>query len=164
MIKLNLGSGSDYMEGWINVDLYTGHTTDERFDVKQLPYQDNSVDEIKAFHIIEHFPWTEGLVAIREWYRVLKPNGRLWLETPDLLESCKEYVNGDEYTRDELIGHFFSEAGDSPGQTHYVLFSETKMKKIMELTGFTTINRIAPSSNYSQLYPANIFLCLEAFK
>lgn len=163
-IRLNLGSGDDYMEGWINVDLYAKRA-DQRYDIKKLPYTDNSVDEIKVFHVIEHFPWFEANDALREWRRVLKPKGRLWLETPDMLESFREYVNAtDQNYRYRLNGHIFSEAGGSPGQTHYFLLTEADLFKILKESGFTSANRIQPSSTYLSHFPPHIFLCVEAFK
>lgn len=164
MIKLNLGCGNDYMEGWVNIDQYAPHKVDERYDIIKLPYENNTVDEIKAFHVIEHFPWSKGNEALREWYRVLKPGGRIWLETPDFLESCRMYAMGDDKTRYALLGHFFSEGGDTPGQVHYFLFSEPQLKTQMTWAGFKNITRITPSSGYSKQYPPNIFLCVEAFK
>jgi SAM-dependent methyltransferase len=164
MIRLNLGSGNDYMEGWINIDQYAPHKVDARFDIIKLPYDNNTVDEIKAFHVIEHFPWSKGNEALREWYRVLKPQGRLWLETPDFLASCREYVNGDNNVRNILNGHFFSEAGDTPGQLHYLLFSEEQLAMQLGWAGFHSIKRIEPSSGYSKSLPTRLFLCVEAFK
>ncbi len=164
MIRLNLGSGGDYMEGWVNVDQYTEHKTDQRYDISKLPYQNESVDEIKAFHVIEHFPWSKGIEALREWHRVLKPGGRLWLETPDLLGSCIAYVNGDSNTRKMLNGHFFSEAGDRPGQLHYLLFSQEDLTMVLGWAGFHSVKRIEPSSGYSKSMSSELFLCVEAYK
>lgn len=167
--KLHLASGTDYLEDYINVDLYPldGHPVDAQFDVAKLPYPDNSVDEIRAFHIIEHFEWNEGNRILAEWSRVLKPGGRLWLETPDFLASCAAFVSGDSNTRLNLLGHFFA-TPHIPGQTHKFLFEENQLRAQLQWAKFTQVNRIAPSSKYLQVpfYQARpeIFLCVEAFK
>ena len=82
MIKLNLGSGCITYEGFINIDnisIKSGRG-DELIDVimdlekDKLPYEDNSVDEIKADNILEHIG--DGLIFLmNECHRVLKPEG-----------------------------------------------------------------------------------------
>ena len=46
-----------------------------------LPFRDASFDAIIAQHAIEHLPDVD--VALREWKRLLKPNGRIALATPN---------------------------------------------------------------------------------
>ena len=46
----------------------------------QLPLEDNSVDFVVSSHVIEHFP--DPIKALREWYRVVKPGGYLYIIAP----------------------------------------------------------------------------------
>jgi predicted SAM-dependent methyltransferase len=85
MNKLNLGCGDDILEGWINIDAYNP-IAQVKADVSSLPYDDNFADVILASHVIEHFHFHDGFKVINEWKRVLKPDGKLIIETPDLLE------------------------------------------------------------------------------
>ena len=48
---------------------------------------DASVDEIEACHLFEHLALHEAHAALREWARVLKPGGRLFLELPNF-DAC----------------------------------------------------------------------------
>lgn len=79
-MKLNLGSGNDYREGWVNVDLY--QHADERFDLATFPYPitENSVDEIYAAHILEHLPSTVD--ALEEWWRICKNGAKITVRVP----------------------------------------------------------------------------------
>jgi predicted SAM-dependent methyltransferase len=169
-LKLHLACGYDYNEEYINIDLYSPEDAkcDARFDVKKLPYPDNSVDEIKAFHIIEHFDFLEIKNILDEWYRVLKPNGRLYLETPDLLETCRSFVEGSptcdiEQWRIRLYGHMFAQPW-VPGQTHKFLFTETQLRTNLSWSGFKFVRRLPPASNYVMPETAHLFLTVEAFK
>lgn len=164
-LKLHLACGHDYLNDFINIDLYPveGVVTDAQFDVAKLPYDDNTVDEIRAFHIIEHFDFYEGQNVMKEWYRVLKPGGRLWLETPDFLETCKAFVKGDSDFRILLYGHFFAMPW-IPGQTHKFLFTEEQLRTQLEWTGFKNTNRLPPCSNYLRPDTYDLFLNVESFK
>lgn len=169
-LKLHLACGHDYTEGYINVDLYAPEDAkcDVRFDVMKLPYPDNSIDEIKAFHIIEHFHFFEVKDVLNEWYRVLKPGGRLWIETPDFLESCRSFVEGSptmniEDWRILLYNHFFAHPW-VPGQTHKFLFTESQLTTNLSWAGFKIIKRSAPASGYVMPHTAHLFLNMEAFK
>lgn len=46
-----------------------------------LPFHNASFDAIVGQHVIEHLPDIDA--ALREWHRLLKPNGRLALATPN---------------------------------------------------------------------------------
>ena len=46
----------------------------------QLPFEDSSVDFVISSHVIEHFP--DPIKALKEWYRVVKPGGYLYIIAP----------------------------------------------------------------------------------
>lgn len=164
MIKLNLGSGEEKLEGYINVDLYS-EFSDIKCDVRKLSYNDNSVDEIRAYHIIEHFNFKEAYDIIKEWYRVLKPGGLILIETPDLLGSCKKFVESDENERINLYGHFFSTAWVGDWMIHKFLYTETQLRGLLNQTGFKNIIRCEPNSKaFFESNIKEIFLNMKAIK
>jgi glycosyltransferase involved in cell wall biosynthesis len=164
-IKLNLGCGDEILSGYINCDIDSAGA-DMMFDAAKIPFPDNSIDEIRAYHLIEHFPFRKGLEVLKEWFRVLKPSGKLVLETPDFLNTCKKFIEVDEQTRIVLYGHFFAWPDLSPWQTHYFLFTEIQMFWSLQTIGFTNIQRVPPDSIYAKCNPEwqELYLKVEAYK
>lgn len=85
-IKLNLGCGKDYQEGFINIDcLQEGIKVDVYHNLKTpLPYKDNSVDCVRSIAILEHFNMYDGVVVFKDWCRILKPGGELIVKVPNV--------------------------------------------------------------------------------
>lgn len=88
IIKLNIGCGTDYKKGWVNVDNNSDNNItklDLNHDLRNpLPYKDGSVDFIFNEHFLEHLTVEEGQSAIKDMMRVLKPGGVLRIAMPDL--------------------------------------------------------------------------------
>jgi len=142
VIRLNLGCGDLLMKGWVNVDLYC-ELADVKSDVRKLPFPDEYADEIYSSHVIEHFHFKEAFEVLREWNRVLKPGGKITLETPDLYLSCKKFVESDnDYRVANLYPHFFSEAWRGPGFYHLFLYTEEQLRWTLGVCGFKNMNRI----------------------
>ena len=144
MIKLNLGCGIYYKPGYINIDKFESEIADEVADICHLQYEDNSVNEIEASHIIEHFDVITLPFLIAEWFRVLKPNGKLVIEAPDFnrgyLKLLKERNLKKRNTRRFLFGI------DLPGNTHKIGLTTKFLKNILISTGFTNLNSLKPQS------------------
>ncbi|MEK7549176.1 MAG: methyltransferase domain-containing protein, partial [Patescibacteria group bacterium] len=143
--KLNLGCGDLILKGFINIDLYSDKAQ-LKCNGKYLPFKDNSIDEIYASHLIEHFDFKEGFDVLKEWLRVLKVEGKLIIETPDLLESAKKFIEANEQERINFYSHFFSEPWID-GQWHKFLYTYTQLKWTLEQVGFRSIEKI-PALRY----------------
>lgn len=61
-------------------------------DVRNIPLADESVDGVFNCHVLEHLCEQDGRRALREFHRVLKPEGELVLLTPDLKAVAKEIL------------------------------------------------------------------------
>lgn len=144
-VRLNLGCGDWLLNDFINCDLYN-LKADKQFDARKLPFDDESVDEIYACHLIEHFNFHEAFDVLKEWKRALKPGGLLRIETPDMLKSCKAFVEADEQGRISLYSHFFSEPWID-GQLHKFLYTWQQMKWALDLIGFKDIIQV-PALRY----------------
>ena len=74
-VKVNLGGGQWREEGWINLDICDLPEVDIVHDLTKFPwpFEDESVDEIKSQHLIEHFDGPTFIKFMEECYRILKP-------------------------------------------------------------------------------------------
>lgn len=90
-LKLNLGSGGIEYPGYLSVDLHD-RRANIIMDATKLDLYDSSVSEIMASHLFEHLnPW-RAVDALKEWYRVLKPGGKLIMEMPDMENLCRKFL------------------------------------------------------------------------
>jgi SAM-dependent methyltransferase len=78
-MKLNLGCSDRILKGYVNVDLC--EPADEIVDLRMpWPWEDNSVEFIMAYDIIEHLP--DPIHTMNEAWRVLKEGGIMAIEVP----------------------------------------------------------------------------------
>jgi predicted SAM-dependent methyltransferase len=85
--KLQLGSGSNLYDGWLNTDVSDFKRKNEvvYLDARQpFPLPENAFDFVFSEHMIEHLTYTDGQHCLRECRRVLRPGGRLRIATPSL--------------------------------------------------------------------------------
>ncbi len=66
--------------GYIKCDLYPNAPDVECIDMQATPYSDMSFDLVIASHILEHV--ADDTKALKEIYRILKPEGYAILQTP----------------------------------------------------------------------------------
>ena len=91
-MKLNLGCGTNRIEGFINVDIDPSVGADENFSLLgKFPYADESIAEVVAYHILEHIPKHFHSQIYSEIYRVLEPTGKLTLSFPEWSTCVKYY-------------------------------------------------------------------------
>jgi predicted SAM-dependent methyltransferase len=164
-IKLHLGCGDQHLDGWINSDYYDLRVADVQVDASKIPLPDNSVDEIYASHLIEHFDFHQGWTLLGEWHRVLKKSGKLTLETPDLLGLCQEFPKADTNGKVMLYGAFFGFPWYE-GNGHKFLYTEVQLFWTLSKVGFTNILRVKPDSIYARSAPQfeSTFLKVESYK
>lgn len=81
--KLNLGCSTRPLPGYTNVDARSECKPDVVANVRDLPFDDESFELVRASHVLEHFPPHEMPNVLREWWRVLKPGGYLVIAVPN---------------------------------------------------------------------------------
>ena len=136
-IRLNLGCGERLLPGYVNWDRKTGQ------EAYPLPLPAGSVDEVRASHILEHFPQGQTADVLREWVRVLKPGGVLRIAVPDFdwivneYQASKSQENGSHYP---LMGFLFGGQVDDDDY-HFNCFDYGGLALAFETFGLTDIGR-----------------------
>jgi len=96
-IKLNVGCGTDYKKGWINIDNNSDENIEKldlNWDMRNpLPFADDSVDFVFNEHFFEHLSPEDGVKVMQDLRRVLKPSGVLRIAMPDLEVVVNTYLN-----------------------------------------------------------------------
>jgi hypothetical protein len=128
-IKLNLGGGNVEMPGYMNIDHHNGK------EAYPLDIADNSVEEIRASHILEHFSYYETGRVLQNWFSKLKPGGTLKVAVPDFKRICDKYSKGDGSS---LNGHLFG--GQISGDDfHKATFDEGSLTALLQSAGFCDV-------------------------
>lgn len=107
---IEIGSGGRHLvKGSILVDIITdySHTSpyhvDYIADAHNLPkIESGSLDYVCASHVLEHL--TNPIKAIKEWARILKRGGIMWLKIPDKRKTFD--IKRERTTLDHMIEDF----------------------------------------------------------
>jgi predicted SAM-dependent methyltransferase len=149
MIKLNLGgveefeggSGSPRLVDFTNIDICPNlRGVDIVCDIANLPmFKDISVDEIRVSHAIEHLPLDKIDLALKEWHRILIPNGLLRIYCPDAKKIAQDFVENKidcvKYSR-LLFGN-----QDYKENYHLLAIDRQRLDELVISAGFKIIGR-----------------------
>jgi SAM-dependent methyltransferase len=85
-MKLNLGCGQNRLEGYVNVDREAAVAPDVVMNLERFPwpFEDGSVDEVLAAHVLEHVGATAELFTgiMKELYRICRNGAKLTIVVP----------------------------------------------------------------------------------
>ena len=100
--KLNVGSGTNILRGYLNLDHYNFPGTDVVWDINRFPwpFPDDHFSEILLSHIIEHVD--DVVSTMSEVWRVSKDGAIINVEVP--------YFSSLNMVKDPTHKHFFSSA------------------------------------------------------
>lgn len=175
-IKLNLGCASRPLPGFVNIDLDSLDEIKHRYpnvdipddveifnyDIFNLPYEDNTVELVKADSLLEHLSFLEERKLFLEVARVLCSGGIFEFSVPDFEETVRLWLNAKDewkefYRNDpEAIAqsHWFGQYSyefdnrwgyltasifgpqNSKGQFHKNCYTEGKIRAILKFLNF----------------------------
>lgn len=129
-LNVEFGCGNrKTIAGWICHDREVDIT-------KPLPYNDGSVDMIRAEHVCEHVSGPEFLRFLEECYRILKPGGKARISMPVICpDQYKPVAIADSAKiRDLILNH-----------GHQAAYTPTLMFTYAHVAGFTKLGYSIPT-------------------
>ncbi len=143
--RLHIG-GKQARPGWEIIDALPGPHVNHVGDASDLArFADGTFAEVYASHVLEHFDYHEELAQVlREWRRVLRPGGTLYVSVPDLERLCHLYVTPrlPSAVRFDLMRMIFGGHLDAYDY-HMAGLDESLLGDYLERAGFVAIRRVA---------------------
>lgn len=137
-MKLNIGCGYAYLQGYLNVDASGDSLADAIMEAHDLRLEAASVDEIVASQLIEHLGFFKGKYFLAECFRVLKPGGTLRLETPHLESTFDIFCAGDRIAREYALTWLYG--AETTGMEHRFCFPVELLQELTAAAGFDLIH------------------------
>jgi predicted SAM-dependent methyltransferase len=154
--KLHIGCGGNVLDGWLNADYDPHSETILRLDAAhQFPLDNDTFDYVFSEHVIEHIPYSQGVLMLAECFRILREHGTIRISTPDLsflidLHKGKKshlqkryvkwatdnFIKGAPYYDDAfVINNFVRDWG------HLFIYDEKTLRSSLNKAGFTRVTR-----------------------
>lgn len=112
---------------YLTTNLSPSDTTDFHFDITSIDAPDNKYNTIVCYHVLEHIP--EDKKAMSELYRILKPGGCCYIQTP--FKEGNIYEDSSITSPEERLKHFEQE-------DHVRIYSVNGLAERLNNVGFHT--------------------------
>ncbi len=160
--KLQIGAGSNLLEGWLNTTLYPFDKGTVFMDATiRFPIPDNSFEYVFSEHVIEHVAHEKGAVILSESFRILKSGGRIRIATPDLAQIIKLYTQPEGEAQQTYIkwimdtfrphvgaynpAHVINQSFH--GWEHVFIYDQATLKQAFEDAGFVDVTLCKPNES-----------------
>jgi predicted SAM-dependent methyltransferase len=161
-MKLNIGCGKQTWDGFFCVDavrhpkanrdpdLFHAFKFDKATLVNPLPLEDGVASELHSYHFLEHVYAWEAPALLNEFKRLLKPQGVLILELPDIALAAKNLIRGlnDQMVMWPLYGN--PDTND-PYMTHRWGYTPSTLKALLSQVGFKDMKSVPPRTHNARL-------------
>ena len=137
-IKLNLSSGRQLLDGYINVDQCQVTTADIVADVRCLPFEPGSVLELFSRHLIDNFPRWELRDRILPYWKSLLRQGGIFRAVVQDGETIVNELKAGRCQPEDFCEVFFSVQQDD-GDLRCNLFTPASLCDLLEELGFNHV-------------------------
>ena len=138
-MKLHIGCGQKYLPGYKHLDVLESEHIDFVCDAGNLEMIDSeSVNEIYACHILEHFRRDQAPGALEEWCRVLVPGGVIRIAVPDFEAIVDEYHQNRDAAR--VQGLLYG-GQNYDYNFHFVAYDFEMLERLLQESGFDNVAR-----------------------
>jgi predicted SAM-dependent methyltransferase len=151
-IKLDLGAGEVSPPGFVPLG------RDHGSEIFPLPHADETVDEVYASHVLEHFPHGQIEAVLADWVRVLKKGGRLRVAVPDFAKIAQSYLDGNQGPHQSWLMGGQTDANDF----HKAIFDRDRLRQLFAKNNLVLVQSWA--SEIGDCADVPISLNLEGYK
>lgn len=143
-MKLHLGCGQRYLQGYTNIDFpLDQHTVqqqsvaDELHDLRELRYAHNAIEEVRSHHVFEHFPKAEAAALVAAWNSWLIDDGIVHIEVPDFKRSARAAISPFRSRKKQLVAlrHIFG-SQEASWAIHYEGYTADHLVQFLARFGF----------------------------
>jgi predicted SAM-dependent methyltransferase len=162
---LQLGCGSDLIDGFLNTDHPLNKKADVPVDARfGLPFDENSFRGIYAHHVIEHLDYEDGCRLFSEANRVLIPGGIFRMVVPDLEIFLTHYCNDDTGNIFRLYPpwHMKDLPVETPLEMVDHIFRDTKFNRHLSAWDFSTADLRLKKAGFSKIVRQSCNTSLDA--
>ena len=142
MIKINMGCGwRNFGSDWVHIDGGDYEHLDYQDITRLEQFKDNSVDLIYASHVIEYFDREQVTDVLKEWQRVLKPNGVLRIAVPNFETMVSLYLSK-KCKLSQILGPLYGKM-EMADKTifHKTTYDFDSLAHVLKLCGFGHIKK-----------------------
>jgi hypothetical protein len=145
-MKLHLGCGQGYLDGYRNIDfppsehpVQARSVADEHADILSLRYLPESIDEVRLHHVFEHFPRPLACALLACWHTWLRPGGMLHLEVPDFAATASIILSSRASRRAKAVAerHLYG-SHEAAWAVHCEGYTPAMLKTFVATFGFET--------------------------
>jgi predicted SAM-dependent methyltransferase len=143
--KLHIG-GLQRLDGWEILNANSLSAVDHVCDANDLSrFLDGTLEEVYASHVVEHFDYEGALsLALREWWRVLSPGGKIYISVPDLDVLAGLFLRKDFSIEDRFLVMSMIFGGHvDKYDYHLVGFNEAFLSGFLRSAGFIDVQRVS---------------------
>jgi len=123
-------------------------------EIFPLPYGDETVDELRASHVLEHFSHRQLDAVIKDWVRALKKGGRLRVAVPDFDKIAEDYRAGKQGPHESYLMGGQTDADDF----HKSLFDRDRLRKLFADAGLVLLRPWKSEIEDCAAYPISLNL------
>ncbi|MCX7641818.1 MAG: hypothetical protein N2Z20_04205 [Elusimicrobiales bacterium] len=150
-MKLNVGCGIKKLNGYLNVDINPNVKPDYIMPMWNLSFDDDYFNEVLAVHVVEHVGFFKFKYFVSEVKRVLKYEKFFIIETVNLEESFRLFLNAkNSQEKERVLSWIFG--SETKYMNHIFCFPLELLVEILKNFGFEIIK--IENYDYQYLRPA----------
>lgn len=147
-MKLHLGCGENYLDGYVNIDfpgaehtVQSKNVADRFEDITQLKFKKESIQEIRLHHVFEHFQKWQASAMLASWNLWLIDEGVVRIEVPDLSSLSRVFLSPFSSSRAKAVAerHLFG-SQEASWAIHYEGYDLHLLGLLLKHFGFKIFN------------------------